>query len=66
MSDHVRRNLVVWDRLADEYALNARRNWADDPHWGVFHVREADVRALPDVAGLDVVELGCGTAYWSA
>jgi 2-polyprenyl-3-methyl-5-hydroxy-6-metoxy-1,4-benzoquinol methylase len=21
---------------------------------------------LPDVDGLDVVELGCGTAYWSA
>ena len=27
---------------------------------------ETQVRALPDVDGLDVVELGCGTAYVSA
>src|SRR5204863_355277 len=27
---------------------------------------ESEVRALPDVSGKDVVELGCGTAYWSA
>jgi SAM-dependent methyltransferase len=32
----------------------------------MFHVPEAEVGALPDVAGLDVVELGCGTAYVSA
>jgi len=29
-------------------------------------VPEAELRALGDVSGLDVVELGCGTAYFSA
>jgi SAM-dependent methyltransferase len=27
---------------------------------------EAQLRILPDVADRDVIELGCGTAYWSA
>ena len=34
--------------------------------WGVFGVPEASLGTLGDVAGLDVVELGCGTAYVSA
>src|SRR5438874_2937369 len=35
--------------------------------WGVWQVPETQLRALPSsVAGLDVVELGCGTAYFSA
>jgi SAM-dependent methyltransferase len=29
-------------------------------------VPEAELRVLPDVRGLDAIELGCGTAYWSA
>jgi ubiquinone/menaquinone biosynthesis C-methylase UbiE len=32
----------------------------------MFGVPESDVRILPEVSGLDVIELGCGTAYWSA
>jgi hypothetical protein len=35
--------------------------------WGIFGVPESDLRALPDdLAGRDVIELGCGTAYVSA
>ena len=34
--------------------------------WGLFAVPEREIGALGDVAGLDVVELGCGTAYFSA
>ena len=41
--------------------------WSDRPFsWGVFGVPEADLHALGDVAGLDVIELGCGTAYFAA
>jgi len=32
----------------------------------VFHVPESAIGCIGDVAGLDVVELGCGTAYISA
>ena len=67
LPDHVRRNRVHWDRLAAEYAVRGRRNWAsDEPSWGIWGVPERDLDALPDVAGKDVIELGCGTAYWSA
>jgi SAM-dependent methyltransferase len=32
----------------------------------MWRIPEAEVRALPDVDGLDAIELGCGTAYFSA
>jgi SAM-dependent methyltransferase len=67
LPDHVRRNRLAWDRLAAEYEDSGRRGWADEaPTWGIWQIREADLRLLPDVAGRDVIELGCGTAYWSA
>ena len=34
--------------------------------WGLFAVPERDLGVLGDVHGLDVVELACGTAYFSA
>ena len=46
---------------------HARRCWASDtPWWGGWEVPEEEVRILPDVSGLDVVDLGCGTGYWCA
>lgn len=66
LPDHARRNLRAWDRWAADYVETGRRNWAGEPHWGIWHVAEAELRVLPPLAGLDVVELGCGTAYVSA
>ena len=67
LPEHVRLNRAHWDRLSVEYAGRGRRNWAsDDPTWGIWAVPERDLRVVPDVAGKDVIELGCGTAYWSA
>jgi len=63
---HVRKNREEWDRLADSYAAGGERSWArSEITWGIFGVPESDLHLLPDVAGLDVVELGCGTAYVS-
>jgi len=65
--DHVGRNRSWWAEQAPRYAEVAPGNWDEtEPSWGIFGVPEADARLLPDVAGLDVVELGCGTAYVSA
>jgi SAM-dependent methyltransferase len=62
--DANRRN---WTDLRGFQEQTARRNWAKtELEWGLWGVPESEVGALPDVAGLDVVELGCGTAYWSA
>jgi SAM-dependent methyltransferase len=68
LPDHVVRNRAHWDQRADEYEEPGRRNWAsDEPTWGIWSVPEAQVGMFPsDVAGLDVIELGCGTAYVSA
>ena len=62
------RNRAFWTESNREYTdANARDNWSLDAiSWGIWGVDEADLNVLGDVAGLDVVELGCGTAYFSA
>src|SRR5712691_1067860 len=67
LPEHVRRNRDHWNRLSVEYAAYGRRAWArDEPTWGIWGLPERELRVLPDVDGKDVIELGCGTAYWSA
>lgn len=66
--DYVARNRELWTKTNAEYTdEHASRAWRDpEITWGVFAVPEAEVGMLGDVEGLDVVELGCGTAYFSA
>ena len=69
LPEHVRRNRESWDVEAANYVQDGRQKWADDqPQWGIWSVPEAQVGLLAgvDPAGLDVVEMGCGTAYVSA
>ncbi len=64
---HVLRNRSRWDQLASEYLEPGRRAWAaPSPRWGIWGVPEAQLGLLPDLAGLDAVELGCGTGYVSS
>jgi SAM-dependent methyltransferase len=62
------RNIAEWTKANADYTDgSASRAWArEEMSWGVFNVPESNVGCLGDVAGLDVVELGCGTAYVSA
>ena len=66
--DSVARNVRRWTESNAQYTDGrAAQAWArDDVGWGLWGIPEAEVGALGDVAGLDVVELGCGTAYFSA
>jgi SAM-dependent methyltransferase len=65
--DHVARNRASWNMSAAEYAEPGRRNWAaEQPSWGIWGIPESEAHIIPDVAGLDTIELGCGTAYVSA
>jgi SAM-dependent methyltransferase len=69
LPDHVARNRTYWDEVnAPRYVESGRRSWAtNEITWGIFGVPEEQLHALPaDVRGMDVVELGCGTAYVSA
>jgi SAM-dependent methyltransferase len=65
----VARNIVAWTGNNREYTdAAAARSWAAEHiTWGVFGVPDEAIGSpLGDVAGQDVVELGCGTAYVSA
>ena len=67
MTDHVQWNRAIWDEDADNWFDRGRASWAQtEPSWGTWHVPDSQLRVLPDVAGRDVVELGCGTAYFSS
>ena len=69
LPDSIAANVAEWTETNAQFTdANAERAWApQDVTWGVFGVREEDIGSpLGDVDGLDVVELGCGTAYFSA
>lgn len=68
-SGHVTINRRYWDeQLAGPFGERARRYWAaGEPFWGTWGIPQSRLPVLPaDVAGLDAVELGCGTGYVSA
>lgn len=66
LPEHVQRNRAAWDVWAAEYVEPGRRNWQEEPSWGVWGIPESQVHVLPDVAGRDAIELGCCTAYVSS
>jgi SAM-dependent methyltransferase len=61
-------NRALWTLINAEFTdQRARAAWAvEEINWGLFNIPERDVGALGEVAGLDVIELGCGTAYFGA
>src|SRR5947209_5466521 len=61
-------NRDAWTVANAEYTdRSARSAWERDAvDWGIWHVPEAEVQVLPDVRGRDIIELGCGTAYFGA
>jgi len=61
-------NVEAWTRANADYTdARAEEKWAQDEiTWGIWDVPESRLGVLPDVADRDVVELGCGTAYFSA
>ena len=61
-------NRDLWTIVNAEFTdTRAYEAWTEsDFVWGLFGNPERQLCALGDVVGLDVVELGCGTAYVSA
>jgi len=66
--DYVQQNVANWTRANTDYTDDSgSRAWAQEEiTWGVFETPESELNLLGDVNGLDVVELGCGTAYFSS
>jgi len=66
-SNHVQRNREVWDGWSERYAGPGARAWAGESiTWGIWRIPEEELGILPAVGGKDVLELGCGTADFSA
>jgi ubiquinone/menaquinone biosynthesis C-methylase UbiE len=66
--EYVAQNVEVWTRNNAKWTgPNAHNAWAEeDMSWGVFGVPESELNVYGEVSGLDVLDLGCGTAYLSA
>jgi SAM-dependent methyltransferase len=67
-SEDAARNRELWTKTNAEYTDGqAAAKWAlTEITWGIWNTPEADLGVLGRLAGLDIVELGCGTAYMSA
>jgi SAM-dependent methyltransferase len=60
------RNRAAWDRLSEEYQARHREFIGQpEPRWGMWQLPESELQVLGEVAGRDVLELGCGAAQWS-
>ena len=61
-------NRALWTETNREHTNDsASTNWAlGEVNWGIWGIDESELNVLGDVDGLDVCELGCGTAYFSA
>src|SRR5207244_997352 len=62
MTSDLERNVAVWTKANADYTDgSAASAWArNEIAWGMFHVPESELNVLGDV------ELGCGTAHFSA
>ena len=66
LSDDARRNRTMWDGYSDEYQQRHAGQLAAAPRaWGVWRIPDAELGAVGEVAGKDVLELGCGAAQWA-
>src|SRR5207237_7188382 len=67
LSEHARKNRAMWEASSDSYehqhatALSGEKAMA----WGMWRIPEEELHILGDVAGKDMLELGCGAARWS-
>ena len=66
LPEYARRNRAHWDATADAYQeRHGTFIGRTEPRWGIWQIPESDLGVLGDVAGKDVIELGCGAAQWS-
>jgi SAM-dependent methyltransferase len=67
LTDHAAHNRAAWNALSDDYQARHGSQLAEGggAAWGTAHIPESELRVLGDVAGKDILELGCGAAQWS-
>jgi SAM-dependent methyltransferase len=67
LTPHAALNRRVWDEQSDDYQSKhgEQLDKSGGTAWGVWQIPESQLRVLGEVAGRDVLELGCGAAQWS-
>ncbi|HEY5275250.1 MAG TPA: class I SAM-dependent methyltransferase [Coriobacteriia bacterium] len=67
LTAHAARNRAEWNASSDEYQERHGGQLADSGGlaWGTAQIPEAELQVLGDIAGRDILELGCGAAQWS-
>ncbi len=64
--EHEKHNRVFWNADAHDYQAAHGARLDEAPlAWGAWFIPENKLHVLGDVAGLDVLEFGCGAAQWS-
>ena len=64
---YTEKNRRHWDDEADAYQRRHGPSLRANPMaWGVWRVPEEELGVLGDVRDRDILELGCGSAHWSA
>jgi SAM-dependent methyltransferase len=68
MGDELERNRALWSHVNAQFtAADADARWGQaEITWGLFSVPDAELGVLGEVAGLDILEIGSGTAYFSS
>jgi SAM-dependent methyltransferase len=62
---HVAKNRAHWEADSDDYQRRHGEQIAGGLTWGVWSIPESELTVLGEVAGRDVLEIGCGAAQWS-
>jgi SAM-dependent methyltransferase len=67
LTDDAAFNRAAWNADADAYQAESgpQLEASGGMAWGVWQIPEADLHVLGEVAGRDILELGCGAAQWS-
>ena len=66
VSDDALRNRAHWDETSAAYQeQHGEFIGGAEPGWGEWQISERELQVLGEVAGKDVLELGCGAAQWS-
>jgi ubiquinone/menaquinone biosynthesis C-methylase UbiE len=66
--DSLAGNIADWTKTNAEYTdARAPVAWVQEEiTWGIWRIPESELHVLPNLEGVDVVDLGCGTGYFSA
>ena len=66
-TEHITENRGYWDDVAHERVSSGEKAWAGtQPTLGMWEIPGDEVDLIAeDLTGIDVIELGCGTAYWA-